>query len=144
MSALIPHRRAPIEARLNQIQPDDYYPALSVEEWRNYYRVDDTLSAERAHTMLSNATALIQAELDSWREQQTTATLPERLHISYRQAVYQRAKAHELEQYRDIDTTSAGEKHNYALELRINTALQRSREALHRLKGSTRIMVALV
>ena len=84
-------------------------------------------------------------ELQPWRAQQTTATLAAgRDTARYLQAVWQRAKAYELEQYRDIDTTDSGSRRAEGIESRIDTALQRSREALRSLMGRGRATIVLI
>lgn len=142
-SAFIPHRAGVDPAHDSIANPDGFYPALTVREWKTLLRVDDNVSAARSQEILANAQYLIQAELAAWRAEQTAPlTLPQTHH--YRQAVYQRAKAHELEQYRDIDTGEAGSRRAEGLESRIDTALQRSRESLRLLLGKSRATIRLI
>lgn len=145
MSAFIPNRSAPRDGRYENIQPDDFFPVLGLSQWRDFYRVDDELPNERAAEILTYATLLVQGELAAWREQQAAQHLPGNLAPYYRAAVYNRAKAAVLEQYRSIDTTDTlGDKRAKAHEARIDTAMQRSREAIRYIQGKTRVMVALV
>lgn len=143
-SAFIPHRPGTDPQHDAIERPDDFYPALSVSDWKNRMRVDDNVSAIRSHEILTSALYMVHAELGEWRAAQTAAALEGIPAIHYRQAVYQRAKAYELEQYRDIDSTAAGGDRAEGLESRINVALQRSREHLRLLIGKPRATIKLI
>ena len=142
-SAFIPHRAATDPRYDDNLQSDDYYPAIRVSVWRERMRVDDTVSDARSHEILSTAVLLVNDELAVWREAQQTP-LPDSKQHHYRRAVYQRAKAIELEWYRDVDTTAKGSERADGLERRIRTALQRSREALRLVLGKSRATIALI
>lgn len=146
MSVVIPH--GPGNPKPNEdliTPPDDFYPPLSVAEWKLRMRVDDNVSPARSIETLNRAMLDITDELQPWRAQQTTATLAAgRDTARYLQAVWQRAKAYELEQYRDIDNTDSGSRRADGLESRIDTALQRSREALRSLMGRGRATIVLI
>lgn len=146
MSVVIPH--GPGNPKPNEdliAPPDDFYPPLSVAEWKLRMRVDDNVSPARSAEILNCATLDITDELKPWRAKQTATTLATgRDTKRYRQAVWQLAKAYELEQYRDIDTTDSGSRRADGLESRIDTALQRSREALRSLMGRGRATIVLI
>lgn len=146
MSVVIPH--GPGNPKPNEdliAPPDDFYPPLSVAEWKLRMRVDDNVSPARSAEILNCATLNITDELKPWRAKQTAATLAAgRDTKRYRQAVWQLAKAYELEQYRDINTTDSGSRRADGLESRIDTALQRSREALRSLMGRGRATIVLI
>ena len=146
MSALIPHSPGNPPANGDRIAPpDDFYPALSVAEWKRRMRVDDNVSPARSIEILTSAMYDITDELRPWRARQTATALAEgRDTAHYLQAVWQRAKAYELEQYRDIDTTDSGSRRAEGIESRIDSALQRSREALRSLMGRGRATIVLI
>ena len=146
MSAFIPHTPGNPPANNDRIIPaDDFSPPLSVAEWKLRMRVDDNVSPARSTEILKRAMLDIIDELQPWRAKQTTTTLADgRDSARYLQAVWQRAKAYELEQYRDIDTTDSGSRRAEGIESRIDTALQRSREALRRLMGRGRATIVLI
>ena len=146
MSAFIPHSPGNPPANADRIvPPDDFYPPLSVAEWKLRMRVDDNVSPARSTEILNRAMLDITDELRPWRAKQTATTLGEvRDTARYLQAVWQRAKAYELEQYRDIDTTDSGSRRAEGIESRIDTALQRSREALRSLMGRGRATIVLI
>lgn len=143
-SAFIPHRPGIDLTHDTLERPDDFYPPLSVSDWKTRMRVDDNVSAARSHDILTTAMHMVHEELTQWRGVQKQPALDGVQIVYYRQAVYQRAKAHELEQYRDIDTSEAGSRRAEGLESRIDTALQRSREHLRRLMGKHRATIKLI
>lgn len=143
-SAFIPHRPGTDPQHDAIDRPDDFFPALSVSDWKASMRIDDNVSAKRSHEILTSSLHMVHAELSDWRAAQTAVVLEGIPAIHYRQAVYQRAKAYELEQYRDIDSTVAGSERAEGLESRINVALQRSREHLRLLIGKPRATIKLI
>lgn len=143
-SAFIPHHAGIAPAYDAIDHPDDFYPQLTVAAWKSRMRVDDNVSALRSQEILTAAMYMVHAELGDWRSMQTAPSLSAEQSVYYRQAVYQRAKAYELEQYRDIDTTAHGAERAEGLESRINIALQRSREHLRRLIGKPRATIKLI
>ena len=143
-SAFIPHRPGTDPQHDAIDRPDDFYPALTVSDWKARMRVDDNVSAMRSHEILTTALYMVHEELGGWRIKQTASALTGTKITHYRQAIYQRAKAYELEQYRDIDTTASGGERAEGLESRIDTALQRSREHLRALIGKGRATITLI
>lgn len=143
-SAFIPHRAGTDPQHDTIARPDDFYPQLRVSDWKARVRVDDNVSAKRSHEILTTALYMIHGELAAWRGKQTAPALTDTQAIHYRSAVYQRAKAYELEQYRDIDSTDAGARRAEGLESRIDTALQRSREHLRALIQKNRATIRLI
>ena len=71
-SAFIPHRATTDPRYDDNLQTDDYYPAIRVSVWRERMRVDDTVSDARSHEILSTAVLLVNDELAVWREAQQT------------------------------------------------------------------------
>lgn len=126
---------------------DDFYPSLSLSDFRKFMRVDDTVSLDRIIEQMHMAIMMINHDISGWRSQQTAATLAvigtDKLR-AYRMAVYNRTKALIIENYRDIDTTGDGHAKADAMESRIDTYLQRSREMQRIVIASSRTTIKLV
>ncbi len=136
MATFIPHdNQSAVPDDLDTIAAtDDFYPSLSLTRYRQVMRVDDTVTHERAIESIESAIMTICEDVTQWRDKQTVASLSdlstprsdkEKL---WEKAVFHRAKALSIEKYRDIDTTNDGHAKAEAMEERIDTYLQRSRE----------------
>ncbi len=149
MATFIPHHnQSDVPDDINDIQPfDDFYPALSLSEFRRVMRVDDTVSHDRAIEQMRMAMMMIAKDIADWRSQQTATELlalgDEKIH-AYRMTVFNRTKALIIENYRDIDTTKDGHERGEAMGERIDTYLQRSREMQSILTAKPRTTIFLV
>lgn len=148
-SAFIPHDRPKTTIADAISNPDPFYPDCRLAEFREKMRVDDTASDARVKEQILTALHFINAELRAglFREQwhPSAANLPEPDVFWYQAAVYHRAKAYIIEQYRDIDTSKTrGDARADDMENRIDVYLQRSREALRRLLHRSRATIKLI
>lgn len=146
MSSYIPHQQPTDPAVDDNIaNTDAFYPAVSLADFRRTMRVDDIATDARVAEQIRTAMLMINGEIAFWRAQQTATELSdEQAKAYYRIALYHRAKAYIIEQYRDVDTTKSGHDEASALETRINVYLQRSREALRMLINVGRMTVVLI
>ena len=89
------------------IQPDAFYPAVSVEDFRVIKRVDQTVQDAECVLFLERAVDEVNRQLDGWlstqcrdmREAWVAAEKP------YQRAVFGYAKALQLESWLDYDAT---------------------------------------
>ncbi|MBS9781220.1 MAG: head completion/stabilization protein [Gammaproteobacteria bacterium] len=151
MSSFIPHSKAPKptdnhtdNGMINN--SDDFYPAIILSDFRQVMRVDDSVTDSRAVQQIKTAVYMITADIVQWRE---SARLNKRtLTIDqaelYKMAVYNKAKALIIENYRDIDTTKSGHNRADGMETRIDTYLARSRECQRLLTDKPRTTITLI
>lgn len=145
-NVFIPHHAADDIAIADTItNPDRYFPDVRLADFRRSMRVDDIASDARTAWQITTAMLFVNAETESWRARQTADVLPPGSATAcYRLAIYHRAKAYLIEQYRDVDTTKSGHDRAEEMEIRIKVYLQRSREALRQLIGTPRMTVELL
>ena len=102
----------------------DWWPQVFLEKARSVLRLNGTVTNDRLHEALQNATYSVNDELAVWGETERVKSpdvFPEgRLTNLYLRAVYFYAKAELVERYRDFDTTGAGDQEGIPDEVRRN------------------------
>ena len=138
------------------LQPDEFWPEVSLSELREVQRVDDNVTDERALFELRNAifeinpqlllvrSAAIEAGSENFSEVYVSSYDMERMTHQYKQAVYNEAKARLLENYRDISTTALGADKAKEMVGRIKTCRVRVVEAVRTIKGKPRLTAELI
>ncbi len=149
MNTFIPkHHKSDVPEHLDRVAyADSFFPALSVTEFRTTMQQDDTVSNERIIEQIKAGMMMIAGDVTDWRSQQTASSINELGEVkkdAWRMAVFNRAKALIIENYRDIDTTKSGHNRADAMQPSINSYLQRSREMQSILTSSPRTVIKLV
>lgn len=146
MATYIPkHNQSSVPPEQDIFVPhDNFYPSLSLSDFRNYMRIDDAVSNSRAKEYIRMAVVLITNDIMPWRKEQYPPLDDIEKVQAWRWAVYHKAKALILENYRDIDTTNDGHNKADALEAIIDSHLQRSREMQQILTNNSRTTIELI
>lgn len=134
-----------------------FWPALSLAAFRDGYRVDTVVTDTEAKQEIATAARQVNAELAAWQALQEAAgaaTLAdvaspvygeESEHVAnYLSAVYHRAKARVIQDYRDTDTTKSGHDRADAMEGQADIVMARSRSAVRAILGKPRATVELI
>ena len=134
-----------------------FWPALSLTAFRDGYRVDTVVTDTEAKQAIATAARQVNAELADWQALQEAAgavTLADvdspdyggvSEHIAnYLDAVYHRAKASVIQDYRDTDTTKSGHDRADDMEGQADIAMARSRSAVRAILGKHRATVELI
>ncbi len=156
-SSFIPHNTQTTEANTAEdtITNNGFFPDLLISDFRTAMRTDDNVSTGRTRQQLISAMYFINEDLKPWQlEQEEHFESIEEISVDeyqthrlihlYKDAVYNRAKAMIIENYRDIDSTNSGHDRAAEMELRVDDYLQKSREAVRQLMGKPRMTVELV
>lgn len=149
-SVFIPHEdiEESDETADEVMNPDPFFPSLSIREFRLLMRNDDVVTEARLGHFLLTAAVFINDLLANYKKALTEKevdTLPsENEKQLYKIAVFHRAKTYILESYRDIDTTGDGEQRAESYESRIAFEQQREREAIRLLIGKKRTTITLI
>lgn len=137
-------------ANTKQTTPDElitqtspHLSAISLNNFKESMRIDDNLSDARSLRQLKSATYAINKDISNFINQLDKAITAEQQHL-YEDAIYNRAKASILENYRDIETTRKGDAIADGMESRIDDYLQKSREAVRLLISEPRMTVELI
>ena len=136
---------------------DGFYPDLSVADFRDWARVDDSVTDGRARASLLVAISRTYRTLTGWTAaqqaagHQTLAAVPgpdvdgqPAAVLDYREAIYCQAKAMLLDAYRDVDLSVAGEVRSNPSIVATEEYRRRAHEALARLTGRARATVDLI
>lgn len=123
----------------------DWWPDVILDRAREVVRVNGTVTADRLHESLLNATYSVNDELEAWSVSIRAAN-PDgmplgRLTDLYLRAVHFYAKAELVERYRDFDTTAAGERRADDLDGVADDARRNMRWAISDLLGRPRTTV---
>lgn len=131
-----------------------FWPAISLSAFRAGYRIDTTVDPAEARHALELAVREVNAELVIWKEAQGVATLadvPSPVYgdqtahqATYLSAVYHRAKAQLVQDYRHYDTTNSGHDRADAMDEQADIYLARSRSAIRAILGISRSTVELI
>ena len=134
-----------------------FYPSLSLNEFRERYRVNDTISDTRAINALRLALIDTNRELSTWKAAKeveghaTLAAVPadsyddvSMLITQYLTAVFSRAKSYLIDQFRDYDTTGSGHSRADDLESTADDYLRDTREAISIILDEPRTVVELI
>lgn len=134
-----------------------FFPAISVDAFRATTRLQDTVTDGRVVQALRESVITTNRELAAWREAQTAlgyadlGSVPAdaygditELEHHYLAAVYAHAKALLMEQYRDIDTTDAGQRRAAEFDGTVDSWRREAREAIRAILGVHRATVELI
>lgn len=124
-----------------------WWPHVSARAAREVLRLDGNVTDPRLQEFLKNAVFAINDELTEWRQAQNETGIAEpseRVQHLYLRAVYFYAHAELLEQYRNYDTTGAGEKRAENLTETIGESRRLSRVAVRDIQGLSRMAVELL
>lgn len=140
-STFIPRQRPQKSVDDEIVNFNPFYPNISLSDYRSEYKADDMVTDARLKENIETAIIFINDSLESWKKDDTLT--PTQSHL-YLRAVYHRTKIYILEQAKDIDTTSYGDKAVATYLPKIRSEQQREREAIRLLTGRGRITVTLV
>lgn len=134
-----------------------FWPALSLQAFRDGYRVDTTVSDEQARDAILSAARAVNGDLAAWQASQvvagyaTLADVPSDAYdddtahvLNYRAAVYNHARALVTEDYRTYDATREGHDRADAMQPQADTWLARARTAIRAILGVPRSTVELL
>ncbi len=153
-TAVVPNSPPPIEAT---IVNDGWFPDIDPAKLRAEHRIRDNVTAERLRGAIIGAIVTTGNQLAAWQATRM-ATTPTALAdvpapkingtsrnvLLYLRAIGAYAKAELVESYRDIDTTSAGQREADQLE---PSVVELRRDALHAIRdilGRTRARIELI
>lgn len=132
-----------------------FYPDISVKDFADSIRLDGTVTESRMAFALQRAVIHVCKELKSWSMQQITsldvATLAEydvledtNHCFSFKDAVYNHAKASLTEHYRDYDTKRDSTARSKELDLQIDSCRRNVRNAIADIVGRAHTTVELI
>ncbi|PID66576.1 MAG: hypothetical protein CR975_02045 [Gammaproteobacteria bacterium] len=128
---------------------DDFFPALSLADFRCQYRLDGSYTTDNLKRALTDAAVDVTDDLSTWKlayetdGHHTLAACParqingkSRLVILFEQAVFCFAKANLIDTFRDVDTTrKLGDSRAEDHELSSDYWRREGRAAIHKLLG---------
>lgn len=139
------------------ISNSQFWPAISIDEFRATTRLQDTITDGRVQQALTESMLSANRELTAWRDSQLTLGYAElgsvpaerigektALEHHYLSAIYAQAKARLMEQYRDIDTTVDGKHRAAEFEGTIESWRRTARESIRALLGAQRATIELI
>ena len=143
------------ESGEDEIKNSDFFPNLSVKNFRDSLRVDETVPFGRVKATLINAILKVNADLSelslSNLPYTALADVPSATIAGtstkvwrYKSAVFNEAKADLIERYRDFDSTQSGHDEADKLETVINDYRQKAREHIRALLGKPPVRIALL
>lgn len=141
-STFIPRRIPGLAVDDEIVNFDPFFPNVNLSAYRAEYKTDDMVTDARLRENIETAIIFINDSLKDWQKSNPNWT-PAKSHL-YLRAVYHRTKIYILEQHKDIDTTSHGDKTVATYLPKIRFEQQREREAIRLLTGRGRITVGLV
>lgn len=141
-STFIPRNIPKKEVDDEVINFDSFYPNVSLSDYRSEYKNDDAVTDTRLKENIETAIIFINDSLKEWKDK-TPIWDDTKIHL-YLRAVYHRTKIYILEQAKDIDTTSHGDKAVNTYAEKIKSEQQRERESIRLLTGRGRTTVVLV
>ena len=134
-----------------QVDVGGWWPAIDLADLRKCTRIDMTVTPERLRQAVVATVCTAMIDLQAWQEQQVQLGYTHLSQvpapavdgssvraIQYRTAIYAGTQALLLEQYRDIDTTAAGERRAEHINDRTGLAWRMMRNAISDLLGVSR------
>lgn len=132
-----------------------FYPALSLSEFRENFRVPSTMTDGRVKQALRDASLKTRHDLKAYREDKSDYAalddIPSEmfdgvsvLSLAYESAVFNEAKACLTESYRDFDSTQSGHDEADKLEMGIEDYRRVARENIRRLLGIPRATIRIL
>lgn len=147
----------PGETAENTVANNGFFPNLSLNDFKKNYSVDNPIADDSARNAVVNAMIDSNRLLALWHAEQikaghlTLAAVPAQQYgdvsektMLYQRAVYFRAKADLVGQYRDYDTTARGHDRADEMEPKADDYRQQSHEALSALMDEPRAVVELI
>ncbi|BFM16277.1 head completion/stabilization protein [Maricurvus nonylphenolicus] len=147
----------PGEAAEISIPNNGFFPDLSLTDFKTQYRVDNPVSDEAARMAVQMAMITTNGVLATWHAEQiasgylnlevvpapTYEDISEKV-LQYQTAVYYRAKADIVDQYRDYDTTKSGHDRADEMESKTDDYIAKAHNAVSDLLGKSRSVVELI
>ncbi|MCY7297481.1 head completion/stabilization protein [Alteromonas sp. a30] len=131
-----------------------FFPDIDMTQFREVMRVEQPISNLRAKQAILDAILSVNHELRAWSATQHYNALTEvpseqygeisQYEHHYQSAVFNKAKALLLENYRDFDSTKSGHERADQMEERVDDYLRRSRESIRALLGTAKINIELI
>jgi hypothetical protein len=139
---------------------DGWFPDIALAHFRGQVRIRDSVTVDRQRGAIIGAIMTVGNDLVAWAAARRTAGAanlatvvdvpnpvldgePALLHL-YRRAVYAYAKADLVERYRDIDTTTAGQRKADELDASVDELRRDGSWAVRDMLGRTRTTVELI
>lgn len=139
---------------------DGWFPDIALAHFRGQVRIRDSVTVDRQRGAIIGAIMTVGNDLVAWAATRRTAGAaslaivvdvpnpildgePALLHL-YRRAVYAYAKADLVERYRDIDTTTAGQRKADELDASVDELRRDGSWAVRDMLGRTRTTVELI
>lgn len=141
-STFIPRNIPKKEVDDEVINFDPFFPNVNLSDYRSEYKMDDMVTNPRLRENIETAIIFINDGLNKFKDGKTELTETQK-HL-YLRAIYHRTKIYILEQAKDIDTTSHGDKAVNTYAEKIKSEQQRERESIRLLTGRGRTTVVLV
>jgi hypothetical protein len=146
---------APDDATI--VTNDGWFPDIALGDFREEMRIRDSVTVPRQRKAVRDAIIAVSNDLVDWAAKQVAAghaslaAVPaprvdgeSRLALSYRSAVFARAKADLVERYRDIDITDSGNRRAEDLDASIGELRRDAIHAVRDILGVTRTTVDLI
>lgn len=134
-----------------------FFPDVTTNQFRELMRVDQTVPQPRIERYLVTAMAYVNGELFDYQVTKTgegfasLSDVPQDTYGStkileheYRMAVYNKAKAELVENYRDFDSTRSGHDRADEMETRVDEYLGTCREHIRKILSVPRSTVELI
>lgn len=141
----------------DMVTAGDFWPALSIAEFRRAERVTDEVTSPRIRNALRSAIQTAFVDLKAWELMQQAAghamlaDVPAHMIdgqssklFNWQHAVFTLAKAELVETYRDYDATGAGERNADHIDPSISELRRDAAHAIRDLKGRPRTTVELI
>ena len=133
----------------------EFYPDISVKDFADSIRLDGTVTEPRMEFALRRAVIRVCKELKSWSTEQITSLavvtlaeydlLEETDHcFSFKDAVYNHAKASLTEHYRDYDTKRDTTARSKELDLQIDSCRRNVRNSIADIVGRSHSTIELI
>ncbi|MBQ4864614.1 head completion/stabilization protein [Pseudoalteromonas sp. MMG013] len=139
------------------ITSSEFWPAISLSEFRNIMRLDGTVTDERLKHATCSSILQVNNELKEWRITHQTnghnnlVSIPaEQINnqseylLLYQRAVFCFAKANLIERYNDYDSTAKGIKDNEELHDTTTSLRRDGRIAIRDILGVNHVTVELI
>lgn len=136
------------------VSNNGFFPDIDINQFREVMRVEQPISHPRTKQAILDAVISVNNELKAWPAIQHYSTLKDipgeqygdisQHEHHYQSAVFNKAKALLLENYRDFDSTKSGHERADQMAERVDDYLRRSRESIRCLLGTAKITIALI
>lgn len=137
-----------------KVSNNGFFPDIDINQFREVMRVEQPISNLRTKQAILDAIISVNNESKAWPAIQNYNSLKEvpseqygevsQYEHHYQSAVFNKAKALLLENYRDFDSTKSGHERADQMEERVDDYLRRSRESIRALLGTAKITIELI